>query len=77
MRERALLKQFDEYKSHTGRKLRLVRLEAVRCGFKKAWQEHDYATIIQVAEKIPDKLLQEDQKTADVVRPGSNENGVK
>ena len=28
-----------------------LRLEAVRAGFKKAWQERDYATIITVARK--------------------------
>ncbi len=62
LRDRDLLKQFSEYKAHTGRKLKTVRLEAVRCGFKKAWQERDYKTIINVAEKIPQDLLQEDQK---------------
>jgi len=62
LRERDLLKQFLEYKNHTGKKLKKVRLEAVRCGFKKAWQDRDYATIISVAEKIPQALLQEDQK---------------
>ena len=62
LRERDLLKQFAEYKVHTGRKLKTIRMEAVRCGFKKAWQERDYTTIIDVAEKIPQNLLQEDQK---------------
>jgi len=62
LRERDLLKQFEEYKNHIGRKLKTVRMEAVRCGFKKAWQDRDYPTIIQVAEKIPQNLLQEDQK---------------
>lgn len=62
LRERDLLKQFEEYKSFVGRKIKLVRLEAVRAGFKKAWQEREYGTIIQVAEKIPEGLLQEDQK---------------
>ncbi|WP_320820291.1 DNA methyltransferase [Thalassolituus sp.] len=62
IRDRDLLKQFSEYKAHSGRKLKTVRLEAVRCGFKKAWQERDYTTIINVAEKIPQDLLQEDQK---------------
>lgn len=62
LRERDLLKQFEEYKTHTGRKLKTVRMESVRCGFKKAWQDKDYKTIIQVAEKIPETLLQEDQK---------------
>jgi hypothetical protein len=34
----------------------------LRAGFKRAWQERDYATIISLAEKIPDRVLQEDQK---------------
>lgn len=62
LRERSLLSEFDEYKKHTGKKLKKVRMEAVRCGFKKAWQERDYPTIISVAEKIPQALLQEDSK---------------
>ena len=43
-------------------KLKLFRLEAVRAGFFKAYQERDYATIIEVAGKIPEAVLQEDQK---------------
>jgi len=35
---------------------------SVRAGFKKAWQERDYATIIAVARKNPEKILQEDPK---------------
>tara|TARA_R110002072_G_scaffold135053_2_gene276195 strand:- start:8042 stop:10855 length:2814 start_codon:yes stop_codon:yes gene_type:complete len=62
LRERSLLREFGDYKTHSGKKLRKVRMEAVRCGFKKAWQDRDYATIISVAEKIPQSLLQEDQK---------------
>ena len=42
--------------------LKMFRLEAVRAGFKKAWQERDYATIITVASKISENVLQEDQK---------------
>jgi hypothetical protein len=61
-RERGLLKEFAEYKNFKGRRMREFRLEAVRAGFKKAWQERDYETIIQVAEKIPQYVLQEDQK---------------
>jgi len=46
----------------TQRRLKVFRLEAVRAGFKKAWQERDYATIIAVARKIPENVLQEDPK---------------
>lgn len=62
LRERSLLKHFGEYKNHKGKKIKLVRLEALRAGFKKAWQDRHYETIIQVAEMIPEALLLEDEK---------------
>jgi DNA modification methylase len=61
LREKALLKEFEEYK-RTKKKLKIFRLEAVRAGFKKAWQERDYESIVSVAEKIPNKILEEDPK---------------
>ncbi len=61
LREKALLKEFEEYKQ-AKKKLRVFRLEAVRAGFKKAYQERDYATIIALAEKIPNNILEEDPK---------------
>lgn len=62
LRERALLREFDEYKSTSEKRLKIFRLEAVRAGFRKAWQERDYSTIISVAQKIPESVLQEDDK---------------
>ncbi|WP_109208175.1 DNA methyltransferase [Moorella sp. Hama-1] len=62
LRERALLKEFDDYRQSTQRRLKVFRLEAIRAGFKKAWQERDYRTIITVARKIPESVLQEDPK---------------
>lgn len=61
LREKALLKEFEEYKEGKKR-LKVFRLEAVRAGFKKAWQERDYAVIISVAEKIPANIMEEDPK---------------
>jgi len=61
LREKALLKEFDHYKE-AKKKLKIFRLEAVRAGFKKSWQDRDYATIINVAEKIPSNILEEDPK---------------
>jgi DNA modification methylase len=61
LRERSLLKEFEEYKE-SKKKLKIFRLEAVRAGFKKCWQERDYVTIISVAEKIPNNVLEEDPK---------------
>jgi DNA modification methylase len=62
LRERSLLREFEEYLQSKQRRLKVFRLEAVRAGFKKAWQERDYATIIAVARKIPENVLQEDPK---------------
>jgi len=61
LREKALLKEFDEYKA-AKKKLKVFRIEAVRAGFKKAWQERDYAVIVAVADKIPNNVLEEDPK---------------
>ena len=61
LREKALLREFQEYKE-AKKKLKVFRLEAVRAGFKKAWQEHDYAVIVAVADKIPNNVLEEDPK---------------
>jgi hypothetical protein len=62
LRERSLLKEFEEYRTSKQKRLKVFRFEAVRAGFKKAWQERDYSTIISVAQKIPEKSLQEDPK---------------
>ena len=61
LRERALLKEFGDYKQ-ASKKLKVFRLEAVRAGFKKCWQDRDYATIVAVADKIPNNVLEEDPK---------------
>lgn len=45
-----------------GKKMKIIRLEAVRAGFKLCWQNRDYRTIIAVAQRIPEKVLQEDPK---------------
>ena len=61
-REKALLKEFDAYQVSTGRRLKEFRLEVLRAGFKAAWGRKDYQTIINVAQKIPEEALQEDEK---------------
>ena len=62
LRERSLLKEFEDYRTSSQKRLKVFRLEAVRAGFKKSWQERDYATIITVARKVPENVLQEDPK---------------
>jgi predicted RNA methylase len=59
-REKAILREFDEYRGSNQKKLKVFRLEAIRAGFRRAWQDKDYETILNVAEKIPDEILQDD-----------------
>lgn len=61
-REKALLKEFEQYKTFTGRKIKESRLEVLRAGFRDAWATKDYATILRVADKLPEATLQEDEK---------------
>jgi hypothetical protein len=60
LRNRALLKEFQQYLDTRG-KLKVVRMEALRAGFKEAWQNKDYTTIVQMAKRVPDAVIQEDQ----------------
>ena len=61
-REKTLLKEFETYKAFTGRKIRECRLEVLQAGFRAAWAAKDYKTIINVASKLPEETLQEDEK---------------
>jgi hypothetical protein len=61
LRDKALFREFEEYKQEK-KKLKVFRLEAVRAGFRRAWQDRDYSTIVTVADKIPLKILEEDPK---------------
>lgn len=60
LRQKALLREFGEYLQGKGR-LKVFRSEAVRAGFSQAWKERDYDTILKVAERLPETVLQEDQ----------------
>ena len=62
VRESALLREFEEYRASTHKRIKVFRIEAVRSGFKRAWQDQDYETIIAVAKKFPENVLQEDPK---------------
>jgi len=59
LRLRALLSEFRDYLITRG-KIRIFRSEAVRAGFNESWQQGDYESIINVAEKLPTEVLQED-----------------
>lgn len=61
-RDKALMREFDRYRMHKGRKLKEVRLEAMRAGFKSAWALKEYQTIIDVAAKVQEDAWLEDEK---------------
>ena len=57
-----LLEQFETYRQATTKKIKEFRIEAIRAGFKQAWTDKDYRTIADVANKLPDSVIQEDEK---------------
>lgn len=67
--------EFEEYRELMHKKLKVFRLEAVRAGFKRVWQERDYNTIISVAQKIPENILQEDRKILVLYNQAVTRNG--
>ncbi len=59
LRHRTLMKEFQQYIETKG-KLKIMRTEALRAGFKECWQKQDYATIVQMAKRVPEAVIQED-----------------
>ncbi len=59
LRHRTLLKEFQRYQQLKG-KLKLVRTEALRAGFKDAWQSGRFAIIVKMARRVPELVIQED-----------------
>ena len=65
LRTKRLLKQFDTYKTEAAKlkakKIKEVRVEALRAGFKQCYQDKDFSSIVSVGDKIPNNLLMEDE----------------
>ncbi|NLG97391.1 MAG: hypothetical protein GX491_08530 [Chloroflexi bacterium] len=61
LRLRALLHEFNDYRRSKGR-LKVFRSEAIRAGFSQAWRERQYDIIVEIAERMPEAVLQEDQQ---------------
>ena len=66
LRNKSLLKEFgkyiDELANPKTKKLKDVRVDALRAGFKSCWEKKEFTTIVNVAEKIPQNLLMEDEQ---------------
>lgn len=64
LRTRRLLKQFEIYKTEAAKpkgKIKEVRVEALRAGFKQCYQDKDFKTIVTIGDRIPNNLLMEDE----------------
>ncbi len=59
LREKKLWKEFEGYLSSKG-KLKLFRSEAIRVGFSRLWKDKNYQAIVDIANRLPEKTIQED-----------------
>lgn len=65
LREKSLLREFNQYVeelSNNKKKLKQFRTEAIRVGFYKAWTEKNYQIIVDIGNRLPESILQEDEK---------------
>ncbi|WP_075981268.1 DNA methyltransferase [Bacillus massilinigeriensis] len=65
LREKSLLREFDGYLEDlekNKKKLKQFRTEAIRAGFKKAWSDKEFDKIVKVGERLPESIIQEDDK---------------
>jgi DNA modification methylase len=66
LRNKALLKDFNVYIAEINKpkakKLKEVRVEALREGFKNCWEQKDFKTIVELGDKIPQNILLEDEQ---------------
>lgn len=60
LREKKLIKEFEGYMQAKG-KLKLFRSEAIRAGFSMLWKDKNYQAIVDMAQRLPEQTIQEDQ----------------
>lgn len=61
LREKRLIKEFEEYLNGKG-KLKLFRTEAIKVGFARMWKDKNYQAIVDIANRLPQSVIQEDDK---------------
>jgi DNA modification methylase len=66
LRTKVLLKEFNGYvaaiSQPKAKKLKEVRVEALRVGFKNCWEQKDFKTIVTLGDMIPQNILLEDEQ---------------
>ena len=72
LRERTLMREFEQYRESKQKRLKVFRLEAVRAGFKKAWQERKLQNHHLGGSKNTREHPPRGSQAPHVVRPGSD-----
>jgi len=66
IRNKSLMKEFNNYLNEMNqpraKKLKEVRVEALRAGFKTCWEKKDFLTIVKMGDYIPQNILLEDEQ---------------
>jgi DNA modification methylase len=66
LRTKVLLKEYMGYLNAIGqpkaKRLKEVRVEALRAGFKNSWEKKDFKTIVSLGDMIPQNILLEDEQ---------------
>lgn len=66
LRLKVLLKEFNGYvtaiNQPKAKKLKEVRVEALRAGFKDCWEQKNFKTIVTTGDMIPQNILLEDEQ---------------
>jgi DNA modification methylase len=66
IRTKVLIKEFAAYvtaiNQPKAKKLKEVRVEALRAGFKNSWEQKDFKTIVTLGDMIPQNILLEDEQ---------------
>jgi len=66
LRTKVLLKEFNGYvaaiNQPRAKKLKEVRVESLRAGFKNCWGQKDFKTIVTLGDMIPQNILLEDEQ---------------
>lgn len=66
LRTKVLLKEFNGYvtaiSQPRAKKIKEVRVEALRAGFKNCWEQKNFKTIVTLGDMIPQNILLEDEQ---------------
>lgn len=65
LKHKSLMKEFNLYKEMAQKpraRIKEVRVEALREGFKQCFKDKDFATILLLGDKIPQNILTEDEQ---------------